>query len=707
MGGPAEKRKRKNPPSKKQKALKRSRVTKKSNKSATDSTSKKSTKKPNKILKMRNGEEERRKGCKLDETNLKSRRNVGQPCPMTVTAHRPSVEAEATINLGTPVPTRSSCNSPNSVLTPRVNLRGAHSLPPSTVPVDHNFVDAPTSSMAVRLAPLSTPHSLLPKEQTVCPVTTVQRPLPKGSKMSGVAHFDPSLCYTSTVVTMTNNMNAIKKHSDKSKDSSPHELLKLIDNVQKNEQQITNTLAGVDEELMRTTSARSSSPTRRGDFNIRTCRVKPSEIEGVDSLSSSNCNLRLAKEVVINGTLPEDRKSSCQPRDCSCTSSTSQSMDTLTNQKLNSNARLLWLSEQRSNKAEMKKGSSQTWSSLSARQRQPFIDRARLAMDEPALPATRAAQQDETGTLRTRKKTKASALGKIKVNKRTCEPKVPKAKGGDLVLTVTHPTMAPAVAASVPVTVEPSSQSPSSHAAVARCSQSKPSDRYDMKRPKVKKSSSGFSPPLREDYNGCQEAQRFYSMPGTVQKLYLERELLECRGLMNNSQLKTMLNDYKHEYTEVRRTFIAANNLMSSRTKKENLEIIQRSILYSKIQHHKQQAINSGVCPFPLMDSPNLMSDFHSLVDYIIDTGICPPVMYPTCSPELTLVLDSLNTVTSSFGPEDNTAETARQSDSYVSILNSLLSAEQCIDSESSLPDCDIPLLLSLSETALDLHLDS
>lgn len=53
------------------------------------------------------------------------------------------------------------------------------------------------------------------------------------------------------------------------------------------------------------------------------------------------------------------------------------------------------------------------------------------------------------------------------------------------------------------------------------------------------------SQPQKDDWGGCQQAQQFYSMPDLMQKLYLERELYDCRTTMSRDQCKIMLNDYK------------------------------------------------------------------------------------------------------------------------------------------------------------------
>ena len=67
----------------------------------------------------------------------------------------------------------------------------------------------------------------------------------KYSKIKDVRSYNPSLAYTSTVVTMTNNMKAIKEHSTKTNNSSQSELLDLINNVHKGEKAITNVFASV------------------------------------------------------------------------------------------------------------------------------------------------------------------------------------------------------------------------------------------------------------------------------------------------------------------------------------------------------------------------------------------------------------------------------------------------------------------------------
>lgn len=47
--------------------------------------------------------------------------------------------------------------------------------------------------------------------------------------------------------------------------------------------------------------------------------------------------------------------------------------------------------------------------------------------------------------------------------------------------------------------------------------------------------------------------------------------------------------DFQEEYTQVCKNFVSSNNLVSSRSHQENLDVIHRSILYNKIQTHKQQ----------------------------------------------------------------------------------------------------------------------
>lgn len=116
------------------------------------------------------------------------------------------------------------------------------------------------SSLADKLAPLD----------SVRPLTFDARSSSgqgMGSKLSGVVRYgSPMVSYSSTVVTMTNNMSAIRRHGSLAAgqarlDSSHLKLLELINNVHKSERQITSVFESVKNSSKDT--APSQSPHRR------------------------------------------------------------------------------------------------------------------------------------------------------------------------------------------------------------------------------------------------------------------------------------------------------------------------------------------------------------------------------------------------------------------------------------------------------------
>lgn len=63
-----------------------------------------------------------------------------------------------------------------------------------------------------------------------------------------------------------------------------------------------------------------------------------------------------------------------------------------------------------------KKGKPHMWTSLTSRDKQPYIQRARMAMSEPALPKSSSnlsQDEDQVYMGKTRKRTKANALGNM------------------------------------------------------------------------------------------------------------------------------------------------------------------------------------------------------------------------------------------------------------------------------------------------------
>lgn len=132
--------------------------------------------------------------------------------------------------------------------------------------VSGNCSEAKSSnSLARKLTPLklvrSGPSQNGLEFLTLCPVRKIQGErsetsrnidrdslLSSTSKIDDVPSYDPSLARTSTVVTMTNNMNAIREHGNKSRDGSQKELIELINNVHRGKAQISNAFASVEGE---------------------------------------------------------------------------------------------------------------------------------------------------------------------------------------------------------------------------------------------------------------------------------------------------------------------------------------------------------------------------------------------------------------------------------------------------------------------------